>query len=285
MGNDTYLDLNYVPRYHSSSRKQFAPGERHVTRFGTQNVLLLVMDGVLCFEENGEQISLKKGEYYVQVAGKHQRGDQPSELPEYVFINFTGRFTAKKSRDLPLRGQFDIERIETLYQRLKNCERMLKQKEDLRLLFDRQVIFFDILNTLHKKNVGLAQRQTVAGEIYEYLNLHFSQDITLEDLSKRFGYSKDHIIRIFKSTYMITPYQHLSYCRICHAKLLLSTEQMTVREVAAACGYGDYTSFYHAFVHAQGMTPTEYRLQNREFHDTGEGEHGDIMSVDKENTP
>ena len=101
-----------------------------------------------------------------------------------------------------MRGQFDIERIETLYQRLKSCERMLKQKEDLRLLFDRQVIFFDILNTLHKKNVGLAQRQTVAGEIYEYLNLHFSQNITLEDLSKRFGYSKDHIILLIYIYYL-----------------------------------------------------------------------------------
>jgi AraC-like DNA-binding protein len=63
---------------------------------------------------------------------------------------------------------------------------------------------------------------------------------------------------------MVTPYQHLTYCRICHAKLLLSTEPMTVNEIAVACGYSDYTSFYHAFLHAEGITPSAFRQQARE---------------------
>lgn len=264
MGNESFLDLNYIPRYISSSKKKFAQDERHVTRFGTQNVLLLVLDGVLRFEENGVPIALKKGEYYIQMMGKHQTGNSQNESPEYIFINFTGRFTKKSGRSLTLNGQFDIDRIEALYARLKACERSLKEKEDLKLLFDRQVIFFDILNTLHKKSVCLVQRQTAASEIYDYINLHFSEPITLEELSGRFGYSKDHIIRIFKSNYMVTPYQHLTYCRICHAKLLLSTEPMTVNEIATACGYSDYTSFYHAFLHAEGITPSAFRQRARE---------------------
>lgn len=260
MENTVFLDLNYVPRYISSSKKKFATGERHVTRFGTQNIILLVLDGVLRFEENGKEVVIGSGEYYVQMAGKHQSGNLPSESPEYIFINFTGRFTKRAGRSLALRGNFDIERIEVLYTRLKECEEQFRVREDLNIWFERQVLFFDILNALHKKNIGLQQKQSVAGEIYDYINLHFSERITLQTLSGQFGYSRDHIIRVFKSAYMITPYQHLAYCRICHAKLLLgSEEEIPVTKVALACGYSDYTAFYHAFLHAEGETPTAFR--------------------------
>ncbi len=264
MSGESFLDLNYIPRYVSSSHKRFAPGERHVTRFGTQNVLLLVLDGVLRFEENGKTVELKGGEYYIQVMGKHQSGEAPSEEPDYLFFNFSGRFTKKERRGLPLRGSFDVERVEAIYTRLKACERTLKEKEDLGALFERQVIFFDLLNLLYKKSVSLVQRQEVATRIYEYIHLNFSKKITLEELSKQFGYSKDHIIRLFKSNYMTTPYQHLAYCRICHAKLLLSTEpMMSVSAIASACGYDDYTAFYHAFLHAEGISPSVYRERVR----------------------
>ena len=131
MNAQMYLDLDYVPRYIGSSRKRFAEGESHVTRLCTQNVLLLVTDGKLCFEENGELVSLGRGEYYIQTMGKHQTGHVPSESPEYIFINFTGRFKKRSGRGLPLRGSFDVDRIETLYSRLKSCEHSLKQTEDI----------------------------------------------------------------------------------------------------------------------------------------------------------
>lgn len=261
MTGDRFLDLNYVPRYLGSSKKKFSEGERHVSRFATQNVLLLVLDGVLRFEEDGEPVEVKKGEYYVQLSGKRQSGNAPCESPEYIFINFDGRFTKREGRSLALQGSFQPERIKALFTRLKACEQTLKQSDDPNVLFERQTIFFDMINTLYKKSVCLLQKQTAATRIYEYINLHFFDNITLSELSARFGYSRDHVIRVFKSVYRVTPYQYLAHCRICHAKLLLCSEQMTVTEIAAACGYGDYSSFYHAFLHAEGVTPTAFREQ------------------------
>ena len=54
--------------------KQFAPNEVHVTRIYGYSVLILMMEGVLRFCENGTLVELKKGEYYIQRANIFQNG-------------------------------------------------------------------------------------------------------------------------------------------------------------------------------------------------------------------
>ena len=59
------LNLELLPVYCGSSFRYFEPGEKHVTRVFTQDVLLLVFEGVLRFSENGRPIEVGKGEYYI----------------------------------------------------------------------------------------------------------------------------------------------------------------------------------------------------------------------------
>ena len=68
-----YLNLNQPPRYIGSSMRKFLPGERHVNRITNDSVLILMFDGVLRFEEDGEPQNICKGEYYIQRGGRVQR--------------------------------------------------------------------------------------------------------------------------------------------------------------------------------------------------------------------
>lgn len=259
MQGGLYLDLGYIPRYITSGIKQFSHGERHVSRYNRQNILILVFDGELCFEEDGEEIRLPAGEYYVQTAGHWQTGETESREPRYCFINFSGQLTDRAERSLPLRGSFDVSRAEELAARLCETQKRLAAGGEVGLVFEVQTHFFDVLNLLCRGSVGFAEKKSLAERIYAYISEHFAEDVTLDLLASHFSYSADHIVRVFRSAYKTTPHQYLLQCRICYAKLLLSSEGMSVSDAAAECGFCDVSSFYRAFVRLEGVSPAKYR--------------------------
>jgi AraC-like DNA-binding protein len=257
------LDLNYIPRYINSSIKQFAPDERHVSRYNRQNILILVFEGSLCFEEDGDRICLEGGEYYIQTMGHWQTGNFPSNSPRYCFINFSGQFTDRADRALAIRGSFEVAALEPICKNLCAVQRSLAKSADVGMVFEVQRLFFDVLNGLYKGNIDLAQKKSLAERIYDHITEHFAEEISLSILAERFNYSEDHVTRVFKSMYRITPYQYLLQCRVCYAKLLLSSEGMRVSEVAMACGFSDASTFYRAFMKLEGISPAQYRISKK----------------------
>ena len=258
-----HLDLNYIPRYINSSIKQFAPDERHVSRYNRQNILILVFEGTLGFEEDGEEICLSAGEYYIQAMGHWQTGKLPSRSPRYCFINFSGQFTDRAERSLAMRGEFDVDTLEPICQTLCDTQRTLAKSTDVGMVFEVQRLFFDVLNGLYKGSIDLAQKKSLAERIYDYITEHFAKELSLSVLAERFNYSEDHITRVFRSMYRITPYQYLIQCRVCYAKLLLSSEGMRVSDVANACGFSDASTFYRAFMKLEGVSPAQYRISKK----------------------
>ena len=261
MHNNLYLDLGYIPRYLSSGIKTFVEGESHVSRYNRNNILILVFDGELHFEEDGEEVVLCAGEYYVQTMGRWQTGNSPSVTPRYCFINFSGQFTDRTERAMALRGKFDVLRAEEACVQLCNTYRNLCVGGDATALFEVQKLFFDVLNILCRANVSFAEKSSLAERIYAYITENFSLDVTLDSLAERFSYSKDHIIRVFKSAYKITPHQYLLQCRVCYAKILLSAERLSISEIASECGFADTSSFHRAFSGLEGVSPAQYRAK------------------------
>ena len=241
MQNNLYLDLSYIPRYLTSGIKTFSKGECHVSRYNRQNILILVFDGELYFEEDGEEIILCAGEYYIQAMGHWQTGNMPSKQPRYCFINFSGQFTDRTDRAMVMRGKFDVERAEAVCEELCRTQSALSTG-GVESVFEVQKLFFDVLNILCRANVSFAEKKSLAERIYAYITENFSEAMSLDSLAERFSYSKDHIIRVFKSVYKITPHQYLLQCRVCYAKILLSAERLSISEIASECGFADTSS-------------------------------------------
>lgn len=69
-----YLFTTPLPRFHTCNKKVFRPNEYHVTRLARHSVLILMLDGVLRFSEDGNDLELCFGEYYIQREGLPLRG-------------------------------------------------------------------------------------------------------------------------------------------------------------------------------------------------------------------
>lgn len=102
-----------------------------------------------------------------------------------------------------------------------------------------------------------------AQEYVRYINAHFTEPITLEDVAKRFFISKTHLMRQFKKYTNTTVHNYITSKRLLLAKALLK-EGFSLTEAATACGFASYAAFYQAFVHHEGVRPTQHRRQNKQ---------------------
>ena len=94
-----------------------------------------------------------------------------------------------------------------------------------------------------------------------FIDVHFADNIDLDNIADEAYFSKFHFIRLFKSIYNKTPHQYLIQVRIENAKLLLTTES-TVSEACYSVGFTSMGSFSILFKKLVGISPSEY--QNRQ---------------------
>ncbi|MBQ8514007.1 MAG: helix-turn-helix transcriptional regulator [Ruminococcus sp.] len=99
--------------------------------------------------------------------------------------------------------------------------------------------------------------------IKTYIETHFAEKITLDDLSREFCVSKYYMLRSFRNQYGMTIIQYLAACRIQHAKKLLRFSDMQIEAIGRACGIEDVSYFNRLFRSYEGMTAGQFRKQWR----------------------
>lgn len=92
-----------------------------------------------------------------------------------------------------------------------------------------------------------------------YIENNYTQNITLEDVSREVNISSYYLSRLFKEETGENFIDYLTNLRIEKAKELLSTTQYSMKEICSMSGYSDPNYFSKTFKKNVGVTPTEYR--------------------------
>ncbi len=92
-----------------------------------------------------------------------------------------------------------------------------------------------------------------------YMQRNLSENITLEVLGKLTGYSQLHLLRLFKQDLGQTPHQFLTAIRLEQAKTLLTDTDMSLEQIATACGFRSVPHFKTLFKQMTHYTPGVYR--------------------------
>lgn len=95
--------------------------------------------------------------------------------------------------------------------------------------------------------------------IKNYLNLNFMEDISLEEVAEKLGYSVTYISHVFKKATGKTPIQYVIRRRIGHAQTLLISTNYSATQIAGMVGYDNTNYFSTLFSKIVGMTPMKYR--------------------------
>ena len=95
--------------------------------------------------------------------------------------------------------------------------------------------------------------------VKDYLDNHYTQKITLDDLAARFFINKYYLLEIFKRQYSMGIGQYLIHLRITKSKGLLRFTDQTLEQISYACGMNSPQYFSRIFKKVEGVSPSEYR--------------------------
>ncbi len=106
--------------------------------------------------------------------------------------------------------------------------------------------------------IGSADQADVICRILNYLNDHFCERLTVEQVAAHFGYSRSRFSHLFKRTvgYSLPQYLNMLRCRSISEALL--TTDTPVVDLAVSAGFNNAHTFYSAFKAYYHMTPREY---------------------------
>ena len=106
-----------------------------------------------------------------------------------------------------------------------------------------------------------APKKLSVAEVKEYLEQHYAEKITLDELSTRFFINKYYLTRVFKEQFGQSITAYLTSLRITHAKQLLRFSEKSVEEIGLECGLGQLHYFSRVFKEVEGVPPSIYRSQ------------------------
>jgi AraC-like DNA-binding protein len=96
-----------------------------------------------------------------------------------------------------------------------------------------------------------------------FIEQNFQNNISVEDIAAFCGLNRSYFGKIFKKAMGTTPQQFLLTYRMAKATELLKLTHLSIGDISNAVGYDDQLHFSRAFKKVYGISPREWRKQNR----------------------
>lgn len=94
---------------------------------------------------------------------------------------------------------------------------------------------------------------------FEYIDAHYTEDVSLDDIAFVAGFSKFHFSRLFKQCSGQNLHEYLCYKRIKASEILLLKPELSITEIAFQSGFSSLSTFNRIFKSINNCSPTEYR--------------------------
>lgn len=99
----------------------------------------------------------------------------------------------------------------------------------------------------------------IAAQVKNYINAHYDEDFTLQDISAAIHVNPHHLAHVFKEQTGYSPKQYTIRRRLGEAQTLLITTRQPITQIATSVGFGNPCHFDSIFSKYIGMTPSRYR--------------------------
>lgn len=99
----------------------------------------------------------------------------------------------------------------------------------------------------------------------DYIELHAEQELKLAELAKQVGYSEYYLSRKFKQEMGISVSGYIRLIRVERSKLILSTTNTPIHQIADMLHFASSSHFSEAFREIVGKTPQQYRADNQTY--------------------
>jgi transcriptional regulator GlxA family with amidase domain len=119
-----------------------------------------------------------------------------------------------------------------------------------------------LVRRIAQANVRPPRKKALVGRAMEIIQRNAGA-VSVADLAGRLYVSKDYLRHLFQEYTNRSPIQHIIQARIEKARDLLGQRDVSVKEIAAQCGFDNEYYFSRLFRKVTGTTPSQYRSGKR----------------------
>ena len=226
-------------------------------------VLVLSGSGTLMYDE--ELFHLTAGScFFIDCMVPYYHQSSTSDPWELMWVHFNGATSKEYYRCFsntselawtPRSFQQIKEKLESLLDVNTHTD-LSAEIASSRLIMDLlSIILLDVTNLREEQN---SSRQKML-EVRGYLDEHYTEKFSLDELSEHFFISKYHLSREFKNHFGITLNHYVIAKRITMVKKLLRFSDLTMEEIAVKCGFYDTSYLNKQFKKSEGINASDFR--------------------------
>lgn len=120
--------------------------------------------------------------------------------------------------------------------------------------------FSRLIEKVDDSGASLASSSATVSKLMDYINRHYTDDVTLNTLAEKFHFSKYYISHLFKDYVGISPYDYLIARRLYRCNNLIRMGN-TVKEACFSVGFKNYSNFYRLYKKHFKITPQQFKEQ------------------------
>ena len=144
-------------------------------------------------------------------------------------------------------------RLKELYGEILSGAPRLEREESFYFLLEAVLQGYAVFSEPDPRMPGMEIRKLCA-----FIEEHFSENISLDELSERSGFSKSYLLRVFTKETGVSPYRYLQNVRLERTKQYLEQGIPPV-DAAGMAGFSDQSHFTNFFKEFIGVTPKQYQ--------------------------
>ena len=241
-------------RQHLAQEYRLVCIQSSVGYYQYRNIHNQVVNGTFCVIEPGETLS-----YQHKDATFHCLFIDPAWLQQFA----TEQFQREPSLPhFPSHGLFDPSVSQAIHDLARGSQAPashLQQEETLLHLFAPLLL-------RHAEDAGalpqLGREHPAVKRAKDYLQAHYAEEVSLQELAGVVNMSPFHLARIFRQAVGMPPHAYQTQLRLAHAKMLLA-QGFDVRYVANETGFSSESHFAQHFKRTFLATPGNYRKTAR----------------------
>ena len=120
------------------------------------------------------------------------------------------------------------------------------------------VILGTVLRYISFENGGPDENTDLPARLLLYINEHFKEDLSTEQIARAMGYSSNYLAERFRACFHIGINHYINTVRLKNALTMLREKKKNITECAMESGFSSLRTFYRVFTEEIGCTPREY---------------------------
>lgn len=272
-----------IPIYVSLGDLRTFPNMAALCHWHEDVELLMPLRGYLTYNVNGTNVTVLEGNaIFVNARHMHYGFSADGTDCEYICITFRPQLLCANEeiqnryvlpiltnphfshmilhKSIPEHRPLlsSICRIEAFYR-----ERMPGfELQELSTLFSLWQGIYQLVEAHIGEDVSTDINVLIQKQMLEFIRTHYQERITLDAIATAGGVCRTKCCQIFKKYLNRTPNDYLNSFRLEKGMELLKSTNMTITEIADACGFTSASYFTEMFTKQKGCPPKVYRKNN-----------------------